>query len=236
MTEDELTPCRYRFALLRYIHKIAALRAIFPTARILLSKCDFKLAYRSVHFRAELALQRCIITKGLGGLDLALVYLHTTFDGSPCPSIFSEISKTVTNLTNAIICCSDYNPASFPSHYSHLLGLAKAEPNNVPLAAAYSLMVDPEADKFGITDVFLDNIFSAVPQLDGDSPGDRSAQAALLALDVLGQPLLPDGGESLLETKSSPLTRQLAERLVVLGWMIDTQRLLISLPANIFSA
>jgi hypothetical protein len=55
-------------------------------------------------------------------------------------------------------------------------------------------MVGPEAGEFGTADVFLDHIFSAIPQLDGDSPGDRGAQAALLALDVLGRPLLPDGG------------------------------------------
>jgi hypothetical protein len=91
--EDELTPCRYGFALLRFLHKIAALRAIYPAARILLSKFDFKSAYRRVHFKAESALQSCITTKGLGGLDLALVSLRTTFGGSPCPSIFSKISE-----------------------------------------------------------------------------------------------------------------------------------------------
>jgi len=80
---------------------------------------------------------------------------------------FSEISETVTDLTNAIIRCSDYDPASFPSHYSHLLGPAKVEPDNVPLAAARSLMDDPEADEFGTADVFLDDISSAIPQLDG---------------------------------------------------------------------
>ena len=68
------------------------------------------------------------------------------------------------------------------------------EPDNIPLAAARSLMVGPEAGEFGTAGVFLDHIFSAIPQLDGDSPGDRGAQAALLALDVLGRPLLPDGG------------------------------------------
>ena len=47
-------------------------------------------------------------------------------------------------------------------------------------------MVVPKADEFGTADVFLDNVFSAIPQLDEDSPGDRGAQAALLALDVLG--------------------------------------------------
>ena len=115
-------------ALLRFLYKIAALRAIYPAARILLSKFDFKSAYRRVHLRAELALQSCITTKGLGGIDLALVSLRIIFGGSPCPLIFSEISETVTDLTNAIIRCSDYDPASFPSHYSHLLGRAKVEP------------------------------------------------------------------------------------------------------------
>ena len=208
-------------------HKIAALRANYPAARILLSKFDFKSAYRRVHLRAESALQSCITTKGLCGIDLALISLRTTFGGSPCPSIFSEISETVTDLTNAIIRCSDYDPASFPSHYSHLLGPAKVEPDDVPLAAARSLMVDPEADEFGTADVFLDDIFSAIPQLDGDSPGDRGAQAALLALDVLGRPLLPDGGESLPRDEVLAIDKAIAEgtpaeRLIVLGWMIDT--------------
>ena len=80
---DKLTPCQYRFALLRFLHKIAALRAIYPAARILLSKFDFKSAYPRVHFRAESALQSCITTKGLGGIDLALVSLRTTLAAVP---------------------------------------------------------------------------------------------------------------------------------------------------------
>jgi hypothetical protein len=102
-------------------------------------------------------------------------------------------------------------------------------------------MIDPEADKFGIADVILDDIFSAVPQLEVGSPGDRGAQAALLALDVLGQPLLPDGGESLPRDKVLAINKAVAkgtpeERLIVLGWMIDTRHLVISLPYNKFIA
>jgi len=101
-------------------------------------------------------------------------------------------------------------------------------------------MVDPEADEFGTADVFLDDIFSAIPQLDGDSPGDRGAQAALLALDVLGRPLLPDG-ESLPRDEVLAIDKAIAEgtpaeRLIVLGWMINTQRLLISLSTDKFTA
>jgi len=102
-------------------------------------------------------------------------------------------------------------------------------------------MVDPEVDEFGTADVFLEDVFSTVPQLDGDLPGDRGAQAALLAEDVLGRPLLPDGGESLPRDKVLAIDKANVEgtpteRLIVLGWMIDTRRLLISLPTDKFTA
>ena len=101
-------------------------------------------------------------------------------------------------------------------------------------------MVDPKADEFGIADVFLYDIFSAVPQLDADSPGDRGAQDALLALDVLGRPLLQDNGESLPRDEVLAIDKAIAEgtpaeRLFVFGWMIDTRRLLISLPDGKFT-
>ena len=91
-------------------------------------------------------------------------------------------------------------------------------------------MVDPEADEF-----------SAVPQLNDDSPGDHGAQAALLALDVLGRPLLLDGGKSLPQDEVLAINKAiaegtLAERLIVLGWISDTWRLLISLPGDKFTA
>jgi hypothetical protein len=87
----------------------------------------------------------------------------------------------------------------------------------------------------------LDDIFSAIIQLGGDSPGDRGAQAALLALDVLGRPLLPDGDGSLPRDEVLAINKAIAkgtqaERLIVLGWIIDTRRLLISLPTNKFTA
>jgi len=83
-------------------------------------------------------------------------------------------------------------------------------------------MVDPEADEFGTADLVLDDIFSAIPQLDGDSPGDRGARAALLVLDVLRRPLLPDGGESLPRDKVLAIDKAIAEgtpaeSLIVLG-------------------
>ena len=125
--KDELTPCRYGFALSQDC----------GPARELPCRANPALKIR---------LQVGLPTRPPQGRvgspelhhDLTLVSLRTTFGDSPCPSIFSEISETVTDLTNAIIRCSDYDPASFPSHYSHLLSPAKVEPDNVPLAAGRS--------------------------------------------------------------------------------------------------
>ena len=111
---DELTPCRYGFALRRFIHLIVALRTRYPDVAILLSKFDFKSAYRRVHAAAETVLQSVVTTKGLGGDELALASLRLTFGGSPCPSLFSDISEPTTDLANAISSLPRLGPAVFP--------------------------------------------------------------------------------------------------------------------------
>ena len=112
MIEDELTPCQYGFALLRFIHKIAALHAIYPAVRILLSKFDFKLAYLRVHFRAEeSALWSCITTKDLGGIDLALVSLRTML---LLPTRLKNVGKILARKQIMYIqkaCAAGYEPS-----------------------------------------------------------------------------------------------------------------------------
>ena len=65
-------------------------------------------------------------------------------------------------------------------------------------------LLDPEADEFGTADVFLDDIFSAIPQLDGDSPGDRGAHWT-----SSGDRYSLTAASLYLVTKSLPSTRQL---------------------------
>ena len=102
---------------------------------------------------------------------------------------------------------------------------------DVPLAAARSLMVDPEADEFGIANVFLDgsppshsstelHLETAVPRLPYSHWTSSSNRYSLTAASLY------------IETnEGTPV-----ERLVVLGWMINTRQLLISLPTDEFTA
>ena len=83
--KDLLSQCVYGFALKRFIHSIVALRTEFPDTPLLMSKLDFKSAYRHVHFCALSALQSVVTTKGLEEHPIALMSLRETFGGAPCP-------------------------------------------------------------------------------------------------------------------------------------------------------
>jgi hypothetical protein len=55
--EAELTPYRFGHTLLRLIHYIVALRSRHPTTQIVLSKTDWKSAYRRLHLASATAMQ-----------------------------------------------------------------------------------------------------------------------------------------------------------------------------------
>jgi len=64
---EELTICRYRFALRPLINLIIALWTEYPSMALFLSKLDFKSAYRHLHNAARTALQQSIVTtQGFG--------------------------------------------------------------------------------------------------------------------------------------------------------------------------
>jgi hypothetical protein len=183
--EEDLTACAYGFALRRFIHYIVDLRAKFPGIAILLSKFDFKSAYRRVHMTIKAAKSSVITTKGLSPEPIALMALRLTFGAAPCPALFSEFSESTTDLANAICRCDAWDPTVLHSHQNHLIGQSKKLPDDVPFAPARSMLVDPEADKYGYSDVYLDDIFSAIPAISPKHEA-RAAQSVLLALAVIG--------------------------------------------------
>jgi hypothetical protein len=86
----------YSFVLHRYIHYIVDLQAKFHNTTILLSKFDFKSAYRQVHLTIPAAKPSVITTKGLSLDPITLMSLPLP---APCPALFSEFSVSTTDLT-----------------------------------------------------------------------------------------------------------------------------------------
>jgi hypothetical protein len=91
-----------------------------------------------------------------------------------------------------------------------------------------------ELSDYGVTEAYIDDIFTTFPFLSPDHL-ERGRNAALLAIDVMGRPVHPDDPlprDPIIATKKVMAEGTPTEILTVLGWQIDTRRLLIQLPAE----
>ena len=232
--KEDRSNCVYGFALRRFIHVIVALREINPKASILLSKFDFKSAYRRMHLHASSALQSIVTTTSLEPDPIALASLRVTFGGSPSSYLFAELSDLVADLASALVRCTSWDSLTLRPPHSELIKAPLYQDDDIPLAPARAMLVDPKVDKFGTTEVFIDDVFSAFPALSHEHI-DKCSQAVLLALAVVARP--HSGVEHLPRDDMLSIEKAIAEGtpaevLIILGWTIDTRRMLISLPKH----
>jgi hypothetical protein len=151
---EELTPCRYGSALIRFNHFIVDLRLKHPNSRILLTKADLKAAYRRMHNDPEVSVQSMITFE-----DLGLLALRLTFGGSPNPSRWSDLAELACDLTNDLV-RSSWDPSEFKSPHEHLLPDEPGFlPDNVPVVGAKPMAVPQLEDDQPRGDVFIDDSF-----------------------------------------------------------------------------
>jgi hypothetical protein len=139
----------------------------------------------------------------------------------------------IADLANVIIQHKDWDPTTLHSGFVSLTGSTpKMEPDEVEFAPARRLLVDWEMTECGVTDAYIDDIFTVFPFC-SDEHFQRGRNAALLAIDVLGRPVHtedPFPRDPIIATKKVMAEGTPTEILTILGWQIDTRRLLIQLP------
>jgi hypothetical protein len=236
--QEKLTDCMFGSALRRFIHSIIHYRRKHPSTPLLMAKYDLKSAYRRAHLSGVYALQSVATSQGLHGDGndgdaLAYVSLRLTFGGSPNPSEFSTISEMITDLSNIVLQHRDWNPATLHSEFNSLVqeNPRLLEPD-IQFAEAREPLMDWELSDFGATDVYIEDIFNVFPIV-SDEYLQRGRNAALLAIDLLGRPTHPDDPlprDPLVAVKKVIAEGTPAEVLTILGWQIDTRRLIIQLP------
>ncbi|WP_317201517.1 hypothetical protein [Janthinobacterium sp.] len=227
-----LSKCLYGHTMKRITHALVAIRWRHPLVAILISKLDYKSAFRRLHLRALAALRSVLTTIGLMENPVALASLRVTFGGRPSPTSFAELSESVTDLANALVRCTLWNPNEIRPSHSTLLGEPKYEDESIPFGQARKLLVKPETDDLGLIDVFLDDIISVFPAL-SDENVDRCTLAALLAMEVTSRPrlkfeILPRDDMLAIDKAHAEATP--AEVAIVLGWLVNTRKLIMSLP------
>ena len=223
---EELQDCMFGHCLLRIIHLIISFRSNYPKKRIGISKIDFKSAYRRAHLNWETAIQAITQFE-----DFAMISLRCTFGGRPCPNEWSIISETICDLTNAVLENKDWDPKSTFPPDSHLIPDPRMINDDIPFEPSLPLIVDIPRCITGKADVYIDDIISIILDM-----GDNLAKgklAAALAVHLVSRHTVdnePIPRHPMISIPKLEAEGAIEETKIVLGWKLDTRRLLISLP------
>jgi hypothetical protein len=230
--------CMIRKALSQMIHWILEVRARYPLLQILLTKTDWKAAYRRAHLQANTAVQCATHLPG----GFLLIPLHMNFGGAPCPSSWSCISDTACNLATDLANHPNWEPKKLHSPHQHLLPLVPpAATDQAPPHPAKELLFSfppDENDHFIKFDNHIDNLLGGGVEADNDAV-DRLSATGSLVIHTLGRPLVKN--EPILCNDLNSLKKLAAEgtpkeEKICLGITLDTYCLIALLPKHKYTA
>jgi hypothetical protein len=233
---DRLQRCMYGRCLMRLLCWIVAARRKFPNKPIVLQKIDVKSAYRRCHLNAATAIRT--ITQ-LTDDELCIIMLRLTFGGAPCPFEWNIISESIRDLANAILHDDNWDPTTLFAPCQHLVPSMTLMDDDIPFAEGAEQIVDIPIDPRGTGDIYIDDFIETTIVIEGTDNVIRCERATLLAIDVSARPKHisePIPREDFEARNKLSAEAGLEERKTVLGWLIDTRRLLLSLPNNKFVA
>jgi hypothetical protein len=107
---EAYTEMVYGWCLICIIHFIVALQLAYPNLPILIVKYDYSDAYRRVAHSASAAAQSIIVFAGVAYIALRLI-----FGGSPYPPPWCACSEMVTDISNEIPLCKDWDHSELRS-------------------------------------------------------------------------------------------------------------------------
>jgi hypothetical protein len=223
----------YGWCLSRIIHFIVALRLAHPTLIIFIVKYDYSDAYRRVAHSPSAAAMSIIIFA-----RIAYISLRLTFGGSPNPPTWCSFSEMVTDLSNEISLCEQWDHKKTRSPAQPTTPAPIVLPEAITFAPAMPLAVSIPTTVTARTDSFIDDLIRVF--LDTPLNREREPHTVPLAIHVTSRPHMgeaePVKRRGLLSAPKLIAEGTPAEEQIVLGWLLDTRRLLIMLPADKFEA
>ena len=212
----------------RIIHQIVVLRWHHPTEKILLSKFDWASAYRRIHGDGEVAARN--ITIDPSNL-FAHLNLRLTFGASANPAEFSVVSEIGTDLCNDLADLQEWTPDCCVSPLQSGIGPPQFLSEDIPIAQAQELAVMVPPRPHGFHDCYLDDMIQLF--LATEENIHRCPCIVPLIVHLMTRPLADDEPitrKAMLEDDKLKAEGAPVEEQRVLGWTIDTRRLLLRLP------
>ena len=155
LDRSSIPPLYYRFCLNCLFHRINSLRIHEPSRSILISKINFKSAYRRRTISGSCAVQSITLFCGF-----ALLIHYLLFDGAYCLSLWCVVSEIITDLGNNLLTYSKWNKTKlFSSHVSKLKAPTLLSAN-IPLVQALLTDIKVHPCEFGSINDFIDDIIT----------------------------------------------------------------------------
>jgi hypothetical protein len=230
--KDVLPPIMYSYVLSRLIHYIVHKRRAHPTAKIYLCKVDLDSAYRRCSLSSSTAMESLTIYAGL-----LIVALRMTFGGAPCPNLWGVISETIADIGNTILLSSLWDHNSLFDPLSSQIELPLPLPDEIKFALAEELAVSLPENPAGYIDVYIDDNIGVTLDL-GDN-AIHLCRAIPLAIRTIARPLVDSDvipRKDIISLKKFEAKGRLEEVKKILGWIINTRSLSITLPDDKFKA
>ncbi len=223
----------FRFVFLRLVHYIVALRRKYPKTRIWIRKEDIKSAFRRLHLNAHTAFQSAVRVN-IDGHWYIIISLRMPFGGAPCPSEFVLAADLIADTINDLLDDKKWNHKDTYFNMIHSIPNPIPLPDDIPYAEAREMTVDIPVGKNGKTDVYVDD-FSITVGPDLDDTLERIIKAPATVIHAIADNSLDlerIPRDDILAIDKMKAEGAAEERKICLGWMMDTRRLLVSLPDN----
>jgi hypothetical protein len=159
--------------------------------------------------------------------------LRITFGGSPRPSMWGYTSETITDICNTLIQSSSWVYSTIYDEISDTIPQPICLSDDIPFVKSKELAVHLPINDLGKVDVFINDNIAVTPDLGQNIT--RVIQAIPLGIHSLSRSvdLLDDLPRvDFISAKKLQAEGTFKEVKVVLGWVINTRSLLISLPLD----
>jgi hypothetical protein len=147
--------------------------------------------------------------------------------------MWGYISDTLADLCNAILQCKDWDHKSLYDPISNSVPPPNPLPDNIPFHESKELFVKLPVNDIGKVDIYIDDTIAITPDFPDNT--DRMIAAVPLAIRSLARPLDPNDEiprNDIISIKKFKAEARLEETKLVLGWILNTRSLQISLPLD----
>ena len=195
---------------------------------MIICKVDINAAFRRGTLSSDTAAESLTIFDNMLRMALSM-----TFGGAPCPSLWGVISETLADITNMIPQNPHWDHLSLYDEISDSLEPPLSLPESTPFHPGKEMVVPTQMNDQGYFDIYIDDTIGVTPDLHNYPL--RMCRATPLAIRTLARPLntndiIPE--KDIIATKKYQVEGRLEEQKMILGWILNTRSLEISLPPN----